>query len=106
MSYGTLQDTPPAAGGARIHFAPGPSRSASSNHPDEDESSDTQNGSAWKRAGSGLKNFYNRNFGLFLVFLAQTCGSVVSWLSSDSALAMFSLTDHGVDEHGSQVASK
>lgn len=24
-----------------------------------------------------LKGFYERNFGLFLVFLAQTCGSVV-----------------------------
>ena len=24
-----------------------------------------------------MKNFYDRNFGLFLVFLAQTCGSIV-----------------------------
>lgn len=28
----------------------------------------------WKES---LKGFYERNFGLFLVFLAQTCGSVV-----------------------------
>ncbi|PSN69552.1 hypothetical protein BS50DRAFT_598488 [Corynespora cassiicola Philippines] len=29
---------------------------------------------AWQK----LKNFYDRNFGLFLVFLAQTCGSVMN----------------------------
>lgn len=29
------------------------------------------------RFRQSLENFYDRNFGLFLVFLAQTCGSVV-----------------------------
>ena len=34
--------------------------------------------------GQKLKQFYERNFGLLLVFLAQTCGSIVcskSWIS-------------------------
>jgi len=30
--------------------------------------------STWKQ---NLKHFFHRNFGLFLVFMAQTCGSVV-----------------------------
>jgi hypothetical protein len=28
-------------------------------------------------ASQKFKQFYDRNFGLFLVFLAQTCGSIV-----------------------------
>lgn len=80
MSYGTVQDTSPAAGRAKVRFAPGtlPSSPELSHHPDEDSVSDAQDATLWERTRSGLKSFYDRNFGLFLVFLAQSCGSVVS----------------------------
>ena len=34
--------------------------------------------SRWSKVRQGLKAFYDRNFGLVLVFLAQTCGSVMN----------------------------
>jgi hypothetical protein len=34
--------------------------------------------SRWSKSKQGLKAFYDRNFGLVLVFLAQTCGSVMN----------------------------
>jgi len=80
MSYGTLQDTPPAAGRAKVRFAPDTLPTpASSHHPDEDPASETESETLWESTRSGLKSFYNRNFGLFLVFLAQSCGSIVGY---------------------------
>ncbi|KAJ4363115.1 hypothetical protein N0V83_010235 [Neocucurbitaria cava] len=32
----------------------------------------------WRRTQQRLKSFFDRNFGLFLVFLAQTCGSIMN----------------------------
>jgi hypothetical protein len=92
MSYGTIHDAPPAIGRPKVHFAPDslPPAASSSTHSDEDASSETPDAQFLKREESGLKSFYERNFGLFLVFLAQTCGSVVSFASSSSALAVTS----------------
>ncbi|EUC48618.1 hypothetical protein COCMIDRAFT_2485 [Bipolaris oryzae ATCC 44560] len=79
MSYGTIQETPPATGCAQVRFAPDTlPPAASPTHADEDASSERQDAPLLERAGSGLKSFYERNFGLFLVFLAQTCGSVMN----------------------------
>ena len=107
MSYGTLQDTPAATGRAKVRFAPG-STPASSHHPDEDTSSETQDASSWERVRSALNGFYDRNFGLFLVFLAQSCGSVVSifFFLEFALVAMLPLIDHGLDEYCSKVVSK
>src|SRR3712207_2199327 len=105
MSYGTLQDTPPAAGRAKARFAPDTLLSPpSSHHPDEDSISDTQNATLWERARLGLKSFYDRNFGLFLVFLAQSCGSIVSYFFPLGHRFRW-LTNHGLDESCSKVVS-
>lgn len=78
MSYGTIQDVRPAAGRARVHFDPQlPPPSEVSEQEEHDGESEARRESMWKRVGEGLKGFYERNFGLFLVFLAQTCGSIV-----------------------------
>ncbi|RMZ73473.1 carbohydrate esterase family 8 [Pyrenophora seminiperda CCB06] len=70
MSYGTIENPPaedrdntglvpphPPVAAPKAQHAPSPQRS---------------------RFLAGLKNFYDRNFGLFLVFLAQTCGSIMN----------------------------
>lgn len=87
MTYGTIQEVPPATERAQVRFAPDTLPApASSTHADEDASSERQDVPLLERAGSRFKSFYDRNFGLFLVFLAQTCGSVVSSMSSSFAL--------------------
>lgn len=79
MTYGTIQEVPPATERAQVRFAPDTLPApASSTHADEDASSERQDVPLLERAGSRFKSFYDRNFGLFLVFLAQTCGSVMN----------------------------
>lgn len=46
-----------------------------SRRQDAEENEVTQ--STTNRIRKSLSSFYDRNFGLFLVFLAQTCGSIV-----------------------------
>ncbi|KAF2021454.1 hypothetical protein BU24DRAFT_487870 [Aaosphaeria arxii CBS 175.79] len=70
MAYGTTQstatlDTPPS------ESIPTPSTSRDA---EEHESELPTRVKVWQR----LKSFYYRNFGLFLVFLAQTCGSIMN----------------------------
>ena len=43
---------------------------------------DAQDQSEWKNIQQRLSAFYDRNLGLFLVFLAQTCGSLVCLMIS------------------------
>ena len=45
--------------------------------PAADRNAEDEQLRLYKRTQRSLKSFYERNLGLFLVFLAQTCGSVV-----------------------------
>ncbi|KAK7187325.1 hypothetical protein DPSP01_002458 [Paraphaeosphaeria sporulosa] len=62
--------------GATSAAGPDDNRStpAVTDHQVQDAEEQTQHPSARRK----LKQFYERNFGLFLVFLAQTCGSVMN----------------------------
>lgn len=105
MSYGTIQDAPPAAGRAKVRFVPDLPAAAPSSSPDEDSNFEIQERTLLERVKFRLNHFYERNFGLFLVFLSQTCGSVVSFLfSSPADLAMVWLIVHGLDEYSSKAA--
>ena len=105
MSYGTIQDAPRATGRAKVHFDPNLQVATASSCSDEDTVSEVQEPTLLEKAQSGLRGFYNRNFGLFLVFLSQTCGSIVSFLTSLSVvLAQFLLTARALDEHSSKTA--
>lgn len=64
-SYGAIDST----AGREDHVSTPPT----TNHQVQAAEDQSQHPSASQR----LKQFYERNFGLFLVFLAQTCGSVV-----------------------------
>jgi len=79
MSYGTIADSPPSAGRSRVNFLPRLPSAASGSAQDTDEEANPPG--IWSKISQSLKSFYRRNFGLFLVFLAQTCGSVVSFIS-------------------------
>ncbi|KAF2124169.1 hypothetical protein P153DRAFT_371047 [Dothidotthia symphoricarpi CBS 119687] len=46
--------------------------------PDTDQERENDAAQARSRIPKSLRDFYERNFGLFLVFLAQTCGSVMN----------------------------
>ncbi|KAL6711056.1 hypothetical protein ACN47E_006931 [Coniothyrium glycines] len=60
MAYGTID---------------GPRSSEVCEH--EPSASESSSQGSWRRT-QRLRSFYERNFGLFLVFLAQTCGSVMN----------------------------
>ena len=68
MNYGAT-DQVPSAGRDDNDTSMNPSSTQSPENEAESSSKKT----LWMR----LMNFYERNFGLFLVFLAQTCGSLV-----------------------------
>jgi hypothetical protein len=60
MSYGGTESSPPLVEGR-----------------EEAQSDIGETTAVTTRIRNNLKSFYERNFGLFLVFCAQTCGSVV-----------------------------
>ncbi|KAG9191830.1 hypothetical protein G6011_10564 [Alternaria panax] len=74
MSYGTV-DPPPAAGHSGVNFLP---RLPPASPDPRQDAEDAQQPALWRRLATNLRVFYDRNFGLFLVFLAQTCGSIMN----------------------------
>ncbi|KAF1973370.1 hypothetical protein BU23DRAFT_580404 [Bimuria novae-zelandiae CBS 107.79] len=68
-SYGATDDSATASD----QYAAASSLGNGSVHGEENEPQDQSNTARRK-----LKQFYERNFGLFLVFLAQTCGSAMN----------------------------
>jgi hypothetical protein len=78
MAYGTIVDPPPSEGRSSVNFLPRlPSATSDPAQDTDEEAHEPRLGS---RIAQSLKTFYQSNFGLFLVFLAQTCGSVVSFI--------------------------
>lgn len=73
MSYGTI-DPPTAPGHSDVDFVQHLQPAASDTARDAEEAHQP---ALWRRVTASLRVFYDRNFGLFLVFLAQTCGSIV-----------------------------
>lgn len=78
MAYGTTNTTPPAPAAENDDLQQVPAEPI----PEEEQELLQKDDPACANHGRGfkqsLKAFYNRNFGLVLVFLAQTCGSVMN----------------------------
>ncbi|PVI02821.1 DUF6 domain protein [Periconia macrospinosa] len=71
-----MKTTPDSA--ARSGASPSPLPPAPARNAEDPDNTSSSVDSSQTRLKTQIKAFYDRNFGLFLVFLAQTCGSVMN----------------------------
>lgn len=69
MAYGAL-DSSSSASGSPAHLQ-------AQTPPQGSDYNNTSDSRGQNQLLQNIESFYDRNFGLFLVFLAQTCGSIV-----------------------------
>ena len=92
MSYGAA-DTTPSAGRSNVHShtqLPPANTDATDQEPPLEE---VQQASKWRRICESSHSFYERNLGLFMVFLAQTCGSIVRFSHQPPRIHRLSFTN-------------